>query len=90
MPIDETILDKTIKDIDVKILLLRDKQAELIRIKENLDEIVELREQSITDAGVVTVEVHKAKDHRTGKDFTPEDRQRIYDDNVAAAAVVTT
>ncbi len=87
MPVDKITLKQMIKDIDAKILELRNKQTDLFRIKDNLDEIVELEEQSITDAGVVTVKVHKSKNKRTGKDFTPGERQKVYDDNIADAAV---
>ncbi len=85
MPVDKTTLNQTIKDIDAKIIFYRDKQANLMRIQENLGEIVELEEQAITDAGKVIVKVHKAKDKRTGKDFTQKDREKIYEDNMIAA-----
>ena len=87
MPVDKKTLNQTIKDIDAKIIFYRDKQANLMRIQENLGEIVELEEQAITDAGKVIVKVHKSKDKRTGKDFDEKVREKIYEDNMIAATI---
>jgi len=87
MPLDEVALKKCVTDINTKLLDLHNQQSNIRRIQENLNEITELRQQSISDAGVVKITGHIPKDKRTGKPFTDNDRQKIYDDNMAEAAL---
>ena len=86
MPIDEVALKKCVTDINTKLLDLHNQQDNISRIRENLNEITELREQSISDAGVVKITGRIPKDKRTGKPFTDDDRQKVYDDNMAEAS----
>jgi len=85
MPIDEVALKKCVTDINTKLLSLHEQQSNIRRIQENLNEITELREQSISDAGIVKVTGRIPKDKRTGKEFTDADRQKVYDDNMDEA-----
>jgi len=90
MPIDQVVLKQCIGDIEAKVLELRKKQENLMRIKENLQEAVILIQQIITDQGQPETKSYPRIDKRTGKVYSDETLQKIYDDNFAEATIELT
>ncbi len=86
MPVDDVKIDEQVQKLEAKRIELRNQETEIRRIQNNLISVKTIDKFNPQEPDPDKQHTYEIPiDNRTGKPFTSQLRQKIYDDNILEA-----